>query len=111
MNKEFVLSMLMKIGFKEKFIMWIKTCICNPSFSTLMNVHPSPTFPSSRGLRQGDALSPLLFIIAMESLTILLDYAEIEGKIFGLGKKDHLVNHILFEDDLMLFLKANNHFI
>lgn len=80
-------TMLLKMGFKEKFIKWIKACIGNPYFSNLVSGHPSNTINSLKGLRQGDSLLPMLFVIAMEGLTTILENVEIEGHIKGLGKK------------------------
>lgn len=53
----------------------------------------------------------MLFVIAMEGLSILMKYAEMEGKVMGLEKKDCSVNHILFADEVMLFLKVNAHYV
>lgn len=53
----------------------------------------------------------MLFVLAMEGITTILDFAEIEGKIIGIGKKGSRVNHILFADGIMLFSKAQPHCI
>lgn len=49
----------------------------------------------------------MVFVIVMEGLSTLLEYAEYEGKVKGLEKKESGVNHILFANDVMLFSKAN----
>lgn len=98
------------MGFKDNFINWIHVCILSP-FTTLVNDHPSNTFGTSRGLRQGDPLSPVLFVIPMEWLTTLFEYAEVEGKIKALGKKDYAVSHLFFADEVMIFSRASVHFV
>lgn len=80
-------------------------------YAILVNGETTKHFRTSRGIRQGDPLSPLLFVSAMEGLSSMLAYAEAEGRILGLGKKLCNVNHLLFADDVMIFSKATKHYV
>ena len=64
-NWKALLKLLKKMGFGEKWCSWICTCISTVQFSVLVNGSPADFFGSSRGLRQGDPLSPLLFYSAV----------------------------------------------
>ena len=75
--------MLQRCGFSEKWRKWIRYCISTVKFSILINGSPSDFFGSSRGLRQGDPLSPLLFDIVMEALSRMLDVAAFAGQFSG----------------------------
>lgn len=76
-----------------------------------MNGQPSNIFRSPRGLRQDDSFSPTIFVIAMEGLTTLLDYAETVGKIKALGKRECAVSHLFFANNVMIFSRALLHFV
>lgn len=52
-NREFLITMLKKMGFKEKFISWVKACIESPSFAIIVNDQISRKFGSSRGVEIG----------------------------------------------------------
>jgi hypothetical protein len=69
---EFLLYLLKCCGFGEKWRAWIEFCISTVIFSILVNITMSGLFNSSRGLRQGDPLSSLLFVLVMEALTRML---------------------------------------
>ncbi|RVX15158.1 Exocyst complex component SEC3A [Vitis vinifera] len=71
----FLLTVMQKMGFGEKWIGWIKWCISTASFSVLINGTFKGFFQSSRGLRQGDPLSSYLFVIAMEVFSSFLKRA------------------------------------
>ena len=74
-NWDFLFQILEKMGFGGKCISWIKWRISTTTFSVLFNGFPTGFFRSSRGLRQGDPLSPYLFVIGMEALSGLLKRA------------------------------------
>ncbi|KAL6343127.1 hypothetical protein AAG906_019670 [Vitis piasezkii] len=91
----FILTVMQKMGFGEKWIRWIKWCISTASFSVLVNGTPTGFFQSSKGLRQGDPLSPYLFVIAMEVFSAFLQRVR--------GRRA-LISHLLFADDTRYFV-------
>lgn len=66
----FILNGLLAMGFPERFIHWIKLCITTPSFSVQVQGELAGYFQSSRGLRQGCSLSPYLFVLCMNVLSL-----------------------------------------
>ena len=106
----FLEEMMVKMGFPMPFIRVIMHCVSTASFALLINGQPSRMFCPSRGLRQGDPLSPFLFILCAEGLSTLLREAESKKEIHGvkIGKKVEPISHLFFADDSLLFIKANN---
>jgi hypothetical protein len=66
-NWSFLLYLLKRCGFGERWREWIEWCISTVRFSILVNGSLEGFFNSSRGIRQGDPLSPLLFVLVMEA--------------------------------------------
>ena len=83
LNWQFLLKVILHMGFSPKWVRWIRWCISTARFSVLINGVPTVFFPSSRGLRQGYPLSPYLFIMGMEVLSIMLRRAAAGGFISG----------------------------
>ena len=80
----------------------------NNIFSVLINGSPAGFFNNTRGLRQGDPLSPYLIVIDMEVFSILVDKATLGGFLFGYNIKNRSgeamqITHLLFEDDTLVF--------
>jgi hypothetical protein len=67
-----MLAIMKKLGFNDTWIGWIESCVSFSSFSILINGSPFGMIYPARGLRQGDPLSPLLFIMGSEVFSRLM---------------------------------------
>jgi hypothetical protein len=87
---------------------WIMGCISSATYAILINGEPSGFFNSGRGLRQGCPLSPLLFILIMEGLSLTLKKSQEDGILTGI-KVSRLIKvlHLLFVDDILIMTKAS----
>lgn len=95
-------------GFPTQFINLIMECISSASFSVLVNGSPFGLFQSSCGLRQGDPLSPALFVIFIDLLSRMLLRAEAHGVLHGvkIGRNCPAISHLLYADDATIFCRA-----
>lgn len=80
----FIVKALKRQGFQDHFISIIYCCISTTSLSVLVNGDPTPSFHPQRGVRQGCPLSPYLFIIAVNELSIRLQNSLQQNSIHGI---------------------------
>ena len=101
-------SMMKKMGFGERWISLIMMCVTSMSFSILINGEPKGAITPSRGLRQGDLLSPYLFLLCGEGLSAMLKKKEREGLIRGVSaaRQAPSISHLFFADDSVIFYRA-----
>ena len=109
MEWSFVRSMFFSLGFHQDTIDLILSCISSTSVSLLLNGSQLEEFQPSRGLRQGDPISPYIFILCMEFLSTLIhkkceegDWTRVKASRSGPG-----FSHIFFADDLLLFASTS----
>ncbi|GKC16251.1 putative RNA-directed DNA polymerase [Tanacetum coccineum] len=101
----FLRMILHGFGFPDKMIAWIMECVSTTSYSISINGSLHGYFKGKRGLRQGDPLSPYLFTLVMEVLTLMLQrrVSMTEGFTYHrYCSKMDLIN-LCFADDLFLF--------
>ncbi|XP_047258787.1 uncharacterized protein LOC124890986, partial [Capsicum annuum] len=112
LNWSFLVNIVLKMGFGTRWIKWIKQCISTVRFSVLINRNPNGFFPSQKGLRQWDPLSPFLFILAMEGLSNLINTVKSKGLIRGFQVENRAENnleitHLQYANDTLSGLHIN----
>ncbi|KAL0293974.1 UNVERIFIED_CONTAM: LINE-1 reverse transcriptase, partial [Sesamum calycinum] len=106
---DFLTEVLHIFNFPVQFIGWIEQCVSTVSFSISLNGSIYGYFLGVRGLRQGDPMSPYLFVLVMEIWHSLLRYRVQENASFQYHwkcKEQRLLN-LCFADDVLLFCKAD----
>ncbi|CAL1385774.1 unnamed protein product [Linum trigynum] len=103
-------KILSNLGFPQKWQNWIRGAMCSPVLSILVNGESHGFFSSSKGLRQGDPLSPGLFVLVMDVLSFMLGKLREKGKFRGFFIDEEQnrgeVTHLLFADDTLIFCEA-----
>ena len=104
----FLKKILLRMGFQESWVALIMECITTLSYSILVNGEPKGLIKPSRGLRQGDPLSPYLFLFYVEGLNAIIRGAALKGEIqsFSLCKRGPKITHLFFADDCLLFCRS-----
>lgn len=102
----FLDEVLSKMGFGRKWRTWIQGCISNIPISVLINGSPHQQFTTGKGLRQGDPISPFLFLIVSEALHLMFQSSMNLGRLgsFQLGSNGLKIGHLQFADDTLVFL-------
>ena len=101
-------SVMAKMGFTDHWINLMMLCVKTVTYSILVNGEPKGMITLTRGIRQGDPLSPFLFLLCTEGLNGLLNKATHQGHIKGysLCRNSSRLTHLLFADDSLLFCRA-----
>lgn len=102
---------LMKI-FLTKQRRWIKACICNVQYLVLINEKPNGRIKNQRGIRQGDPISPFIFVPTMDYLSRLIHHLEGRKAIKAVSlHNNYNISHLLFADDILIFVEDNDTYI
>lgn len=108
LNWSFIFAILRSMNFPVKFVHWIRICITSAMFSIKINGSLEGYFKGYSGLRQGDPISPYLFVIAMEILhSCLKKYTATEEFKFHWRTQEVKLNHLVFADDIFLFCNGD----
>lgn len=109
MEWRFLDKMMDRMGFSQRWRGLVMQCVTSVSYRFLLNGKPTPAIKPSRGLRQGDPISPYLFILCSEALSELLREAEEKKRITGLKvcRGAPPISHLLFADDSFSFCQAH----
>ena len=100
---------MLKLGFHQLWVDKIMRLVTSVSFAVLFNGECLETFYPSRGIRQGDPISPYLFVLAADDLSCLLKSRMQSSVLKGIkvAPSASMVSHLLFADDSLLLFKAN----
>ncbi|XP_071694886.1 uncharacterized protein [Rutidosis leptorrhynchoides] len=101
----FLRDILNGFGFHHRTVQWIMECVTSSSFSICVNGGIEGFFKGGRGLRQGDPMSPYLFTLIMEVLSLIISkYTKSNsGFKYHYHCKKMMLTHICFADDLLVF--------
>ncbi|KAF7815029.1 reverse transcriptase [Senna tora] len=105
----FLEDTLREMEFPEHWISILMQCITTPTLRILVNGEPTEYFSPQCGLRQGDPLSPYLFILGFNVLSCALSKLQEAGIVKGIkvAREAPAVNHLLYADDSIMFFKAD----
>lgn len=105
----FLHVMLLKVGFNDWWVHLVMQCVTIISYTIVHGEHEMGPIVPTRGIRQGDPLSPYLFIICAEGLSSLIRKYEAKQWLHGIKvcRKAPVISHMLFADDSYFYCKAD----
>lgn len=105
----FLNKVLRKLGFQSEWVECVMTYVSTVQYKVRFNGVLSAPFTPSRGLRQGDPLSPYLFLFVADGLSKLINQKVQQNLLQELRicRNASGISHLLFADDTLLFFKAN----
>lgn len=106
---DYLLEVQKIMEFPQNWIQWIEQCITTMSYAILINGEPMTFFKPIANLRQGDPLSPYLFLLCIEMLFRKLACMQRLGELRGikLNRKDLELMHLILADNALFFLKLD----
>ncbi|PWA65487.1 hypothetical protein CTI12_AA335310 [Artemisia annua] len=101
----FLSKVMSSMGFNSSFCNWVHSCVSSARISVLVNGSSYGIFNLERGLRQGDPLSPFLFLLVAKVLNKMIKYSLSNGNLKGIkiNNGGDPLTHIQFADDTILF--------
>ncbi|KAL5773508.1 hypothetical protein ACOSP7_013099 [Xanthoceras sorbifolium] len=101
----FICRVLEEVGIKGSFRDLIMSCITSVDYKVIMNGEVTESFSPSCGIRQGDPISPYIFVIRMEKLSHIINCKVVDNswKAIKVSKGGPEISHLFFADDLILF--------
>ena len=109
-NWNFLKVVLLSMNFGTTLVNWIMKCVSTIQYSLLVNGSHSKPFHPSRGIRQGDPISPYLFLFCANTLSLALTKEENQKNLKGvkIGRNGFSFTHILFAEDSFIFFQNDN---
>uniref|UniRef100_A0A453EAU8 Reverse transcriptase domain-containing protein n=1 Tax=Aegilops tauschii subsp. strangulata TaxID=200361 RepID=A0A453EAU8_AEGTS len=100
---------MQKMGFSDRWVDWIMSCVTSVRYSVKLNGTLLDSFAPMHGLQQGDPLSPFLFLFVADGLSSILRQQVMANAITPLKicRRAPGISHLLFADDTLLFFKAS----
>lgn len=100
--------LLTHLGFKYDFVRWFMSSVSSSSIVVLINKAAPSFFSPERGLCQGWTLSPLLFLLVADGISLMIHDEKRQGNLKGIEVADNFwVTHLLFMDDIIIFINGS----
>ncbi|KAJ0568258.1 putative RNA-directed DNA polymerase [Helianthus annuus] len=100
----FLLNIMGQMGFPDLWCKWVEGVLKSARSAVLVNGSPTFEFSCSKGIRQGDPLSPFLFLLVMEALSSIFCKAGLEGIFKGIQTPNNgpVMSHLFYADDALI---------